>query len=251
MPTLTFLGSAYAVADLKHENTHMTLTGRERVILIDCVNNPLLRFERIGLDFHHLTDVIVTHFHPDHISGVPTLLMNMWLMGRKAPINLYGLHHTLDRIENLMSFYDWAHWPNFYPVAFHRLPQDEQTLVLESREFRVLSSPVNHMLPTIGLRVEMLETGKSLAYSCDTEPCEQVIRLGSQVDWLIHEASGAGHGHSSAAQAGEVARAAGARHLYLVHYPVGNWAVPSLVDDARYTFGGPVTLAEDFLTLDV
>ena len=158
----------------------MVLQGVERAILIDCVNNPILRLRRVGVDFNYLTDLILTHFHPDHVSGVPLLLMNMWLLGRRHPLDIYGLHHTLDRIEDLMGFYDWSNWPNFFPVVFHRLPQQDKTPVLESAEFRVTASPVCHLLPTIGLRFEVLQTGKSLAYSCDTEPCNQVVDL---ADW--------------------------------------------------------------------
>ena len=45
-----------------------------------------------------------------------------------------------------------------------------------------------------------------MAYSCDTEPCDEVIRLSEGVDVLIHEATGESLGHSSARQAGEIAK---------------------------------------------
>ncbi len=250
MAILIILGSSNAIADEKHENTHMVLQGIERTILIDCVNNPILRLRRVGVDFNSLTDLILTHFHPDHVSGVPLLLMNMWLLGRERPLDIYGLHHTLDRIENLMGGYDWANWPNFFPVAFHRLPAEERTLVLENSEFRVFASPVRHLLPTIGLRCEVLKTGKVLAYSCDTEPCSQVVNLAAGVDVLIHEASGASPGHTSASQAGEIARQAEAKVLCLIHYPTGSFDYASLVGQAKEYFQGEVFLAEDFMELE-
>jgi ribonuclease Z len=247
---LIILGSSNAIADETHENTHMVLQGVERAILIDCVNNPILRLRRVGVDFNHLTDLILTHFHPDHVSGVPLLLMNMWLLGRRRSLDIYGLHHTLDRIEDLMGFYDWSNWPNFFPVVFHRLPQQDKTPVLESAEFRVTASPVCHLLPTIGLRFEVLQTGKSLAYSCDTEPCNQVVDLAVGVDLLIHEASGHSPGHTSAAQAGTIARQAGAKTLCLIHYPTGNFDSPSLIRLAKENFSGEVFLAQDFMELE-
>jgi ribonuclease Z len=250
MPKLIVLGSSNAIADETHENTHLALQGTERTILVDCVNNLILRLRRVGLDFNNLTDLILTHFHPDHVSGVPLLLMNMWLLGRRHPLDIYGLHHTLDRIEDMMGFYDWASWPNFFPVAFHRLPQEEKTLVLESAEFRILASPVCHLLPTIGLRAELLQSGQKLAYSCDTEPCRQVIDLAEGVDLLIHEASGGSPGHTSATQAGEIATQAAARSLCLIHYPTGSFDFRSLVGQAQKTFGGEVFLAEDFMELE-
>jgi ribonuclease Z len=249
MPKLFFLGTSNAIPDEMHENTHMVLVGEKRIVLIDCVNSPILRFKKVDVDFNRLSDLILTHFHPDHVSGVPQLLMNMWLMGRKLPLNIYGLQHTLDRIENLMGFYGWSEWPDFFPVVFHRLPAQELMTVLECEEFRILSTLVKHFIPTIGLRIEFLKSKKVCAYSCDTEPCPQVIRLAEGANVLIHEASGSFHGHSSAAQAGEAARQAEVGELYLIHYPTGQFASANLVMEARTEFEGPVTLAEDFTSI--
>ena len=130
MPKIIFLGTSNAIPDENHENTHMVVAGRQRTVLIDCVNSPILRLQKVGVDFNSLTDLILTHFHPDHVSGVPQLLMNMWLMGHRRPLNIYGLHYTLDRIEDLMGFYGWSEWPNFFPVVFYRLPAEEMTTVL-------------------------------------------------------------------------------------------------------------------------
>jgi ribonuclease Z len=106
------------------------------------------------------------------------------------------------------------------------------------------------MIPSIGLRIEFKGPQKTLAYSCDTEPCAQVIRLAEGADVLIHEAAGAFHGHSSAAQAGEIARQAEVGALYLIHYPTGRYTSGDLVEDAGQRFPGPVKLAEDFMTIE-
>jgi ribonuclease Z len=64
------------------------------------------------------------------------------------------------------------------------------------------------------------------------------------VDLLIHEATGGDHGHSSAADAGEIAREAGAVKLALIHYPVRG-VDPEAWRLAASEFPGPVTLARD------
>jgi ribonuclease Z len=250
MTKVIILGSSNAIPTKDNENTHMVIVGSESMVLVDCVSNPLLRLEQAGLDFNDLTDIIVTHFHPDHVSGLPLLLMDMWLMGRKKQINIYGLHYTLDRVEDLMNFYSWAEWPDFFPVAFYRLPASEMSVVIDNAEFKIFSSPVRHMIPTIGMRIEFNHTGKVMAYSCDTEPCQQVVRLAGGADVLIHEASGASIGHSSAAQAGEIASQAEVGSLYLIHYPTGRFANGDLVAEARQKFDGQISLARDFMTLD-
>ncbi len=250
MLQLVILGTSYAIPDEDHENTHMVLIGRQRMVLIDCTGHPTVRLRQAGVNFRQLTDIILTHFHPDHVSSVAPLLMNLWLLGREAPLHIHGLADTIDRTEQMMELYDWKTWPGFFPVEFHRLPEEELVTVLESEELRIQASPVRHIIPTIGLRMESRASGGSVVYSGDTEPCPQVVRLaqGSQV--LIHEASGASFGHSSASQAGEIAQAAGASQLYLIHYPTIGFQADRLIEAARDTYRGPVMLAVDLMQLD-
>jgi ribonuclease Z len=228
----------------------MAVVGPEKTVLVDCVSNPILRLEQAGIDLDQITDIILTHFHPDHVSGVPLLVLDMWLAGRRKPLALHGLDYTLDRLEDLMGFYGWKHWSDFFPVEFHRVPANELTLVLDCADFRILCSPVNHLLPTIGLRIEFGRLRRVMAYSCDTEPCEQVVHLGAGADVLIHEAAGPGRGHSSPEQAGAIASQAEVARLLLIHYPTGKYARGNPVAEARRTFQGAVELAQDFLELD-
>lgn len=250
MTKLIILGSSNAIPDKDHENTHMVIVDRSRTVLIDCVGNPILRLEQAGVDLDSITDLILTHFHPDHVSGVPLLLMNMWLMGRSKALSVYGLDHTLERMENLMRSYSWEEWPDFFPIAFYRLPALEYAPIIDTEIMKIVASPVHHMIPAIGLRVDFKQTNKSMAYSCDTEPCEEVRKLAQGVDVLIHEAAGNFLGHSSAAQAGEVARMSEAGSLYLIHYPTGKFTSGDLVAEAHKKYPGTVVLAQDFMEID-
>jgi ribonuclease Z len=250
MAKLIFLGTSNAISNENHENTHMVVVGKSCTVLIDCPNSPFQRFQRANVDIKTLGDLILTHFHPDHVSGVPQLLMNMWLMGRREQLKIYGLQHTIDRIETLMGLYGWREWPGFFQVKFIRLPEKAMIPVLDCEEFHIFATPVQHFIPTIGLRIEFSGSNKVLAYSCDTEPCAQVTQLAERADVLVHESSGALPGHSSAAQAGEAARRAEVGVLYLIHYPTGEFASGDPVADARRQFEGPVRLAQDYETLD-
>lgn len=250
MPKLVILGSSYAIADQSHENAHMAVIGRDRTLMIDCVGSPVVRLRKAGIDLNALTDLILTHFHPDHTSAVPLLLMDLWLLGRKTPLEVYGLGYTLERVEQVMVLYGWDSWPNFFPVNFHYLPEAERTPVLETDEWRIQASPVSHLIPNIGLRIEFIESKKVLVYSSDTEPCPQIARLAAGADVLMHESAGKSRGHTDASQAGEIARQAGVKHLYLIHYPTGDFEDKGLLDRAQKAFGGQVALAEDLMEIE-
>jgi ribonuclease Z len=219
---------------------------------MDCAANANLRLNKVGIDQEDISDIIITHFHADHVSGLPNLLMDMWLLGRKKEVRIHGLQHAITRIMKMMELYDWDEWGGMYPVDFHVIPNEELSPVLDSGEFKILSSPVEHLIPTLGIRVEYPKEEFILAYSSDTNPIPETVRLADGADVLIHEAAGAVHGHSSPTQAGEIASQSKVKSLYLIHYGFhGGKTAESLIEEAKKTFPGNVYLAEDYLEIDM
>jgi ribonuclease Z len=247
MARIVILGSAAAVNDAQHDYTHLLLIGeRSTPVLIDAGSNPLGKIKDLGIDDEDLQDVILTHFHPDHVAGVPNMMMHMWLLGRKAPMRFYGLHHCVNRVEDMMTGYGWQEYPNFFPTSFHRISERNRAPVMENEDFIITSWPVKHFVPTIGLRIENKITGNVLAYSCDTEPTATLLELADNADMLIHEAAGPPPGHSTARQAAEIATQVNAKSLYLIHYQVWNTDPAPLVPEAQSAYEGPVILCKDF-----
>lgn len=253
MARVVILGSAAAVNDAAHDYTHFLLVGdKDTPVLIDAGSNPLGKIKALGLDDESLQDIILTHFHPDHVAGVPNMMMHMWQQARKTPLRFYGLIHCINRIQDTMSAYGWEEWPGFFPVAFHHVDEQDDAPLLENEDFLIHSWPVRHYnVPTIGLRMLNKHNGRVLAYSCDTMPIPELVALSKDADILIHEAAGYdGAGHSSARQAGEIATEAGAKLLYLIHYHVWNINPEPLINEARETYSGPVYLLRDFDQFD-
>ncbi|PJF25814.1 MAG: MBL fold metallo-hydrolase [Phototrophicales bacterium] len=247
MARVILLGTAAAVSDAEHDNTHFLLVGDSGTpILVDCGSNPLGKMHKLGIPDDTLQDVILTHFHPDHVSGFPNMLMQLWLLGRQKPLRLYGLNHCINRVEDMMIMFAWDTWPDFFPVPPHRVLERSGAPVLENDDFRIIAYPTRHFIPTIGLRIENKHNGRILAYSCDTEPIPAIVDIARNADILIHEAAGEGFGHSSARQAGEIATQAGAKSLYLIHYQVWNTDPTPLVAEAAQTYAGPVALCQDY-----
>ena len=111
---------------------------------------------------------------------------------------------------------------------------------------------MDHGLECVGFRVEQ---GRAVAvFAADTRPCPQVVEHAGAADLLVHEAyapegdAELAHalGHSTAAEAGAAARAAGARRLVLTHFRVSRFSDPKeLAIEAQVTFGRSVEVAND------
>jgi ribonuclease Z len=252
MAKIIFLGTAAAVANAEHENTHLAVITDHKLLLIDCPGNPVVRLQQAGITpTSRLTDLFLTHFHPDHSSGLPLLLQTLWLLGRTTPLHLHGSEFTMRQSQRMLKLYDWETWSEMFPVVFHEIPEEEMYMVLDTDEMRLYTSPVSHYVPTLGARIELPDSQHSLAFSSDTRPCPEMARLADGVNILIHEATGEHFGHSSAAQAGEIARQAKAVSLYLIHYPVWQTDPAKFLIEAKATFGGEVHLAQDYQSIDI
>jgi ribonuclease Z len=100
--------------------------------------------------------------------------------------------------------------------------------------------------------------GKCVAYCLDTRPCAGSIELARNVDLLIHEATyseefaveARQYGHSTAAQAAQTARDAGAKRLLITHFSTRFPDPSPLLEEAREIFPDTI-LAQDLIEVEV
>ena len=246
MARLIILGSGAALPDASRDNTYMVLQGRESSILIDCAGSPLHKLQAVGVDLDTLDSLIVTHHHPDHIYGVPALLLGLWLYGRQEPFRIFGPPKSVAALASIMETLEWQDWPGMMPVVFHEVEMREGCKIIESPEFEITTAPVQHSVPAIAVKVMSKDTGRTIVYSSDTEPCEALARLARGADILIHEGAGDYAGHSTPTQAGAMARRCGVGKLVLIHFTAPDSELEGLQRAAEAEFDGPVKLAEDF-----
>ncbi len=247
MNRFIILGSANAVPKIGQENTHLYAQVETRRILIDCGDNALVSLKKNEVGPNTITDLILTHFHPDHTGSLPLFLMTMWLEKRTLPLTIHGLEYTLDRAKALLGLFGWSNWAGMYPVTFNTAKEEGSTTLIQDINFKVSAMPVLHLIPTIGLRFDFA-AGQTVTYSCDTEPCDNLMKLANGADILLQESAGPGKGHTSAAQAGEIAAAANVKHLILIHYDL-NVGREELLRLAQKNFTGEVSLAVDGMKL--
>jgi len=246
MAEMIIMGTAAAVPAADRDYAHLAVETDKSLILVDCGSSPMAQLSHMGLDWRKLDDVIATHFHADHIASLPNLIVGMWLSGRDRPLRIHGLESTLGKINQLLALFDWKAWPGLYPISFHPIPNTDTQLFIETEDLLVFATPTIHSVPSIGLKFHSKASGQDAVYSGDTEPSENIVRLAQGAAMLIHEATGDHPGHSSPANAGEIAQKADVKSLYLIHYMAGEEQSPDkMTAAARKTFASQVTVALD------
>ncbi len=215
MPSLHLLGTGAGYSEPHRTTTMLAFSDDDNLVVIDCGGDVVQRILAAGLDPLKLKHLILSHAHPDHISGFPLLMEKIWLAGRRKAIPIYGPPEALDQARRTFATFDTSRWEGLPEQQW----QDVDTDVLEDDQWKITAAPVIHSVPTLGFRVKNKTTDKVIAYSCDTEPAENVVMLARDADILVHEATGEYPGHSSAVQAAEIAVKANAKQLLLVHLP--------------------------------
>jgi ribonuclease Z len=250
MGKIIILGTAAAIPSEGADNTHLVILSQKRIILVDTATNPILSLSKAGLDPNSITDLILTHFHPDHVSGLPILMITMWLTGRKETLDIYGLDNTLGRVRQMLELFNISQWVNMFPINYHSSEQGGINTLFSDDVMTAIGAEVKHLIPTMGLRFEFNSSGKVIAYTCDSEPCDAIQRLAKGADILLHESAGNSKGHSSALHAGEDAALAGVNSLWLIHYPSGmdEWR---MIEEAKTAFSGEVIFARDFMSIEI
>jgi ribonuclease BN (tRNA processing enzyme) len=114
-------------------------------------------------------------------------------------------------------------------------------------------SRTDHPPPTVA--VEVSHGGKRLVYTSDTGPSWSCETFGLDADFVLCEATYQHHDirapiHLSARQAGEMARAARARHLMLTHLWPGIDPIAS-VEEGSEAYGKAVVLAAPHLVTHI
>ena len=250
MAYVILLGTGAALSDETREHTYLVVQGKKSAVLIDCAGSPVQRLLKTGIALDSIDHVILTHHHPDHIYGISIFLLDRWLTGRKKVLHIYGLAETLRATRAMMRAFEWTRWFEFgfFPVEFHRIPPRPHGALIATSEFSISTTPTQHLLPTVAVRVESHASRRAITYSSDTEVCDAVARLARGSAILFHEATtlrSAVGGHASAHQAGAQAKRADVRKLVLVHLPpkcdVKKWRAA-----AQKGFGGQVVVGKDF-----
>ena len=216
--TVHLLGTGSADPGPDRTTTMLAVECGATAVLVDCGGDAARCLLKAGLKPEALDAIVLTHEHPDHISGYALLIEKMWLRGRRDPIHVYGPASALRVASQCFGAYDTDKWDGLPPRVLHPVTTDGDAVVLDGEDLRVTSTPVVHPVPTIGLRFE--SAAATLAYSADTAQSAQVVRLASGADLLLHEGTGSLPGvHASPLEAAETARAAGVTRLILVHAP--------------------------------
>ncbi len=134
-------------------------------VMLDCGEGAQVQMQRYGVKWRNLEYIFISHLHGDHYFGLPGLINSMNLLGRVAPLHVFGpaplesiLRQILDVADTRLGF----------PLYFHPLPGADARLV-DTASFSVSCFPVEHRIACHGFLVTLKTSGRKLL----PEACRQ------------------------------------------------------------------------------
>ncbi|MCB6203965.1 ribonuclease Z [Extibacter muris] len=123
-------------------------------VLIDCGEGTQIAIKEKGWSFKPIDVICFTHYHGDHISGLPGLLLTMGNADRTEPLTLIG-PKGLERVVNALRVIA----PELpFPVKYIEITEPEQ--VFEMNGYRLKAFRVNHNVICYGYTMEVDRAGK-------------------------------------------------------------------------------------------
>ena len=105
MVNITFLGTSDAIPSAERNTTSVLLTHGKENILVDCGEGTQRQMRKAKLNPCKITRILITHWHGDHILGIPGLLQTLALSGYNKTLFIYGPKGTTQFMKNLYKIF--------------------------------------------------------------------------------------------------------------------------------------------------
>lgn len=133
----------------------MMLRVNGRLVLVDCGEGTQVSLKNVGWGFKNIDAILFTHYHADHISGLPGMLLAIANAGRTEPLALFGPKGLMYVVEGLRRIAQELP----FLIEYYELSKPEsETYQVAGMELSFL--PVEHSVPCLAYRFSLRRQGR-------------------------------------------------------------------------------------------
>ena len=225
---IVFLGTSSMVPTKERNHSSILVSYGSENILVDCGEGTQRQLKIAGIKLTKITRILISHWHGDHVLGLPGLIQSMSSSGFNKTLNIYGPKGTKKLIEKMFEVFGFD---QKFEIKINEIKSGK---FFENDEFIIETEQLEHNIETLGYRLEekgkrkinlsfvkkigipegpllgklqdgksitwkgkkidvdkatSLVKGKSVAIITDTVPCKGAYKLAKDVGLLISEAT--------------------------------------------------------------
>ena len=144
---ITFLGTSSAIPTINRNNIALFLNYNNENILIDCWEGTQRQIRKAKINPCSITRLLITHFHGDHVFGIPGLFQTLALNKYNKTLYIYGPKGTKKFINEIFK--------TFIGIKKIKMQVMEvKNKFLKTKDFELTALPLNHNAPCNGYLFE-------------------------------------------------------------------------------------------------
>ena len=136
-----FLGTSGVIPTEDRNHVAMLLTYRDENILVDCGEGTQRQFRKAKINPGKITKLLITHWHGDHVLGIPGLLQTLAFSGYNKSLEIYGPKGTNKYLKELLNVF---HFVNDIKLKIKEVSNGK---FFENEHFFLEARPMTHGIP--------------------------------------------------------------------------------------------------------
>ncbi|MBD3304715.1 ribonuclease Z [Candidatus Woesearchaeota archaeon] len=143
---LTILGTSATVPTKNRNHPGYLLTYKSEGLLFDCGEGIQRQMKQAGISFSKITRIFLTHWHGDHMLGLPGLLQSMAMHQYTKQLKIYGPPGSKQKFKKLLEAFESS-----YPIeaTIHEVKEGK---FLDTKDFYMEAYPLSHRTKCYGYR---------------------------------------------------------------------------------------------------
>ena len=225
---ITFLGTSSMVPTKERNQIAVFLSYGSEGILLDCGEGTQRQFKIAGISVTKVTKILISHWHGDHVLGLPGLIQTLSSMEYNNRLEIYGPEGTKKRMEKMFEAFVFDRRLDFdvkevksgvffenndFQLEAYQLEHGIEILgysfvekdkrKINMKKVKKFNIPIGHLLGKLqqGMPIEYngkkinaedvtyVEQGKKVAFITDTVLCNNCYKIAQDADLLICEAT--------------------------------------------------------------
>jgi len=229
MMNIIFLGTSGMRPTKERNHSCIILEHNKENIMFDCGEGTQRQMKIAGIDFNRISTILISHWHGDHVLGIPGFIQSLAAQNYSGTLHIYGPKGTKKRINAMFKAFVFD---NPLKIEIKEIKKDG--IFLEKDEYTIAAYKLEHSTPCIGfvfkeadkrkiktdfiaklgiphgpllgklqegkdilfngkkIKAEDATTlieGKKIGYIADTAVCEGCAKIAKNADLLISEST--------------------------------------------------------------